>query len=190
MYYFIGGVPTAGKSHLAKEFISDSSLKIEYVKIDILKNNLRIDKELAKWVNFFRDQDENVYWEKTSCTEHMKNFVMQSEALWPHLLTQMNELMNTHEHIIFEGTSLIPKIMRKYTNLNGLYMVPKSLETIYIRLIAHSRWGKTNNLKRQEAKCFFEGNSEYIKVEAKKYGYKIFNDYDLANQELGNFFYK
>ena len=188
MYVFIGGVPTSGKTHLVKEYINNSKLNIKHIKIDDIRDIFRNDRKLEKSVNFFRNQDENEYWIITSCKQHVRNIVKQTEELWPHILEQIIKIQNKHEHVIFEGVQLLPKLTRKYLKMDGFYMIPPDIETIYIRLVAHKRWGDTNDLKRKEAKCFFEGDCMYIKEESRKYGYKVFENIEDGGKELANLF--
>ncbi|XOU94863.1 MAG: hypothetical protein ACNFW9_02220 [Candidatus Kerfeldbacteria bacterium] len=188
MYVFIGGVPTTGKTHLVKDFIKKSKLNILHVEIDDIRDKFKNDVNLIKWVNFFRDQDEDVYWQNTSCQKHIENVVRQSEELWPHILEQIINIQNKHEHVIFEGVQLMPRLTRKFLKMNGFFLIPPDIETIYIRLVAHKRWGVTNDQKRNEAKCFFEGDAKYINTEARKFGYKVFDNTDEGYSQLYKWF--
>ena len=190
MYVFIGGVTTSGKSHLTKDFIEKSKLNILHIGIDNIRDSFKNDVNLVKWINFFRNQDEDIYWQKTSCKQHVENVVRQSGELWPHIFEQIINLQNKHEHIIFEGMQFMPKLTRKFLKMDGFYLISPDIETIYIRLVAHKRWGTTNDQKRNEAKCFFEGTSQYIQNEARKFGYKVFDNIEDGYTELNNYFNK
>ena len=188
MYAFIGGSPTAGKSHLANKFISQSNYDILHVKTDDIRRSLSNDPSLSKWVKFFSNQDELQYWKETTPTEHVKFFLMQSKALWSEILNVINIKMESNEHVIFEGISIIPELARKYLNFTGFYIIPPNKETIYTRLLAHSRWGKTNDLKRLESQAFFNGYNKFFINSARKYGYKVFKDINEASTELAKIF--
>jgi len=189
MYYFIGGPPTSGKSHLASTFAKDSGLDILHVKTDSLRNNID-NPELKKWVDFFRDQDEEKYWSNTSPLKHLENFVKQNTILWPSLLKEFQRLMDTHKHIIFEGVSILPNLARRDLNFDGLYLIPTDIESVYTRLLAHRRWGSTEKLKRIEAEMFFYHETPFFEKAARQYGYPVFADYSEAYNRLGSLFIK
>lgn len=188
MYVFIGGPPTAGKTHLAQEFISKNNLEILHVKTDDIRNGLKQDPNLRGWVNFFKDKDEIEYWKKNTPSQHINNVIKQAKALWPEILKNIEQKTNTHQNIIFDGVSFLPELTRKFLNFDGFYLIPKDVETIFRRLLAHSRWGRTEDLKREEAKAFFYGDTKFFEMSAKANGYKVFNNIEDGYNELARLF--
>ncbi|MDP2683880.1 MAG: hypothetical protein Q8P20_02375 [bacterium] len=188
MYVFVSGPPTAGKSHLVNEFITQSDYDILHIKLDDLREDLKNDPNMNKWVNFFRNLDPTKYWQKNTPEDHIKNIIMQARALWPEILIKMKQKMHSDKQIIFEGVSVIPELASKFLDFPGFYLVPTDVETIYNRLLAHSRWGKTNDLKRKEAIAFYEEGKKLFGDNAREYGYKVFTDSDEAALELSKIF--
>jgi len=189
MYAFIGGIPVAGKTTLAKKIINSAPFEIFYGDIDHARKNWALeDPKLAKWVDFFRHQDETAYWQKTNCQQHMQNVVRQSKALWPLIFETIKQTCSMYKHAIFDGVNILPELAHQDLNIPGIFLVISDIEIIYQRLQKKSRWGKTDELKKIEAKCFYEGESEFIKSEAKKYGYKVFDNPLEAEVELKNIF--
>ncbi len=188
MHVFIGGAPTAGKTHLARDFTKQSDGAIHHIKVDDIREELRTVPEVKKWANFFKSQDETAYWKRTDCKQHLQNIIDQSNALWPHILKKIKESQKQFPRVIFEGIDIMPELAHRDLDFDGFFLVPPDVETMYVRLQAHRRWGETNDLKRQEAKCFYEGDAMYIKQEAEKYGYEVFDNLDDGYSKLSELF--
>jgi len=188
MYAFIGGAPTSGKTHLAAKFIEESKLDIKHVKLDDIRKSLVEDIRFKSWVNFFHDQDEKKYWEKTTPINHAENYISQSLALWPEILINIHKKINLFEHAIFEGVSILPELARKNLDFPGFFMSIDDPEKSYIRIKAHSRWGHSDDLMRKEAMAFVRGSNVFLTRSAKEYGYKVIEDFESGLQELYKFF--
>lgn len=188
MYAFIGGTPSAGKSYIAKKFIKESGLPIEYVEIDSFRKDFAKNPELDKWVKVFSSKDELKYWNEVTPEEHLKNLISQSEAFWPEIVKIVNEVKNNSEHAIFEAVNLLPHLVHKDFDFPGFFLVEENMETLLKRLNSNPKWGETSKKQRLEAKFFIQWEAKYIREEARKYNYPVFNNSEEALIFLNNIF--
>lgn len=175
---FITGIPTSGKSYLAKQ-LADKVGGIA-VLFDNFRENLAQEEQYKKWTNFYLDVDEKEYLTKTSPEKQWKNLVAQSEGLWPAFLQEIEKYKNETKPVIFECVNILPHIAKKHLDFSGIVLIGKSYEEILERNIKSPRWGNTHELQALEAKTFFEIERPHYKAEAEKYGYEVFENYDDA----------
>lgn len=64
---FITGIPTAGKSYLARKLAEKFEAKV--ILLDDFREDLAKDERYKSFVNFYLNQDELEYYTKTSLTE-------------------------------------------------------------------------------------------------------------------------
>lgn len=178
---FITGIPTSGKSYLARQ-LSEKIGGIA-VLLDDFRESLAENDQYKKWTNFYLDIDEKEYLTKTSPEKQWENLVAQSEGLWPAFLEKIDEYADEEKPVIFECVNMLPHIAKKDLDFPGIVLIGKSYEEILQRNIQDPRWGETLELQELEAKTFFEIERPQYKAEAEKYGYAVFEDYDLAFQK-------
>lgn len=188
MYAFIGGTPASGKTTTAQEFINVSGLPIELVSIDSLREGFTEDNNLQYWRDFFFNVDEKEYWGNNSYESHMKNIVNQSEAFWPNILECVQKTIKEHEHAIFEAVNILPHLAKKDLSFEGFFMIAEDENQLLDRLQKNPRWGQTEELQNLEAKYFVEWEARWIRNEANKYRYKVFNNKQDATSELSKIF--
>lgn len=178
---FITGIPTSGKSYLARQLAE----KVGGIAVlfDDFRENLAENDQYKKWTNFYLDVDEKEYLTKTSPETQWENLVAQSEGLWSAFLEKIDEYADEEKPVIFECVNMLPHIAKKDLDFPGIVLIGKSYEEILQRNIQDPRWGETLELQELEAKTFFEIERPQYKAEAEKYGYAVFEDYDLAFQK-------
>ncbi len=175
---FITGIPTAGKSYLAKRLAAD--LGGISVSLDHHREAIASDERYGKWVQFYWDKDEKEYYSQTGPDEQWQNLVNQSMALWPAFLEKIDSFYEETKPVIFECVSMLPQIVSKDIDFPGIVLVGTSYESILERNIADPRWGKTEELQKMEAFSFFNiERPNYIK-EAERFGYPVFETADQA----------
>src|SRR5947209_4511319 len=86
--FFITGIPTAGKTYLAKKLADQIGGQV--FSIDTLRDEMSDDSKYGKWVNFYWNLDEKEYFTTTTPEEQWKNLVRQSEEMWPFILEKIN----------------------------------------------------------------------------------------------------
>lgn len=180
-YIFIGGIPAAGKSYLAKK-IAKSTGALHF-KVDDWREEFRVNKH-ADWIDFFWNKNESEYWDKISCEEHWQNIVKQSEALWTDIVKKIRKVIKSGKPAIFEGVNILPHLAAKDINFPGIFLVGESLEAIFERNKKDPRWGQTETLQKKEAEIFYNCEGLIYKKEAEKYGFKVFYSSIEAEKEL------
>lgn len=181
-YIFISGIATAGKSFLARKVAQ--KLAAFHLDADTLRKEMIKDSKLEPWVNFYWNQDEKKYLTETSSEEMWQNLVKQSESFWPTILDKIERIKRDHPIAIFEGDTLLPHLANKDLDFPGIYLLGESLKQTFERNQKNPRWGNTVELQKLEAEMFFNCERKYYKSEAEKYGYKTFENSELAEQEV------
>ncbi len=178
---FITGIPTAGKSYLAKKLASE--INGISISLDDFRDELASDaqyKQYKKWINFYLDHDENVYLAETKPDVLWKNLVAQSEALWPAFVEKIHSYSSEEKPVIFESVNILPHLARKDLEFPGIVLIGFSYKKTLERNKKHPRWGNTTNLQELEAKTFFDIERPRYKAEAEKYEYPVFETADFA----------
>lgn len=175
---FITGIPTSGKSYLARKLAKETGGIA--VILDDFREKLATDERYRRWTNFYLDQDEKKYFSTTTPDEQWNNLVMQSEGLWPALAEKIAEYENESKPVIFECVNILPHIAKKHLNFPGVVLTGSSYEEVLERNMAEPRWGSASELQELEAKAFFYNERPRYKAEAEKYGYPVFEKADDA----------
>jgi 2-phosphoglycerate kinase len=181
-YVFIGGIPTAGKSFLAKK-IADKTGAL-YVEIDLLREVMVKNPKLKPWVNWYTDQNEKEYFKKTDNDMGWRHLKNQSEAYWETIKNKVLEVKKTGKNAIFEGYNLLPHLVSKYFDFPGIYLTSPKPEEMLRRIKMKKRWGESDKLHRMEVKFFMECFDNNFKKDAKRHGYKCFSDSIKAGEEI------
>ncbi len=173
--FFITGIPTGGKSYLAKKLAE--RLGGVVVSTDDMREEMSKDPKYRKWTNFYLDKDEKNYYTNTSPEEQWKNLVDQSEGLWPYILEKILSY-KSDKPIIFEGVNILPHLAKRDLPFDGIVLIGKNRDDVFERVKKDHRWGKTEELWNLEADAFFNIERPNYRKEAEKYGYKIFETAD------------
>lgn len=186
MNVFIGGTPAAGKSYLSNEFIKQNpGLNIYLLNIDELDFKT---KKAVYWRNYYLSQNEYDYLSTVSYEKYIKDQIDRAESYLPEVIEIFNSLKNTHENILIEGIYLHPHLVKKAFNFPGFYLIQENRNILLKRLIETPRWSTTQQLQEMEAEKIIAYDIPYINKEAKKYGYKVFNNSQEAIEELNSLF--
>jgi 2-phosphoglycerate kinase len=177
---FITGIPTAGKSHLARKLSSE--LNFGLLDVDTLRSKMRLDPKLKIWVDFFFNLDEKAYYKTVSSDQQWQNMVDQSEAFWPTIKSELQQCLS-HGQYIFEGVNLLPHLVKEL-GLQGAVLLGESFEQVLERNKRNPRWGDTEELQKMEAESFFSCEREKYREEAEKYNFKWFENNEEAYQYL------
>lgn len=175
---FITGIPTAGKSYLAKKLAKEVGGIC--VSVDDMREELSKDDGYKKWVNYYLDQDEYTYYTATTYNEQWKNLVAQSEGFWPGILEGLARYADDERPVIFEGVNILPHLAHRDLQIPGIAIIGRSLEETLERNMREPRWGATEELQKLEADAFFNGERPHYKDDAEQYGYPVFETPDEA----------
>lgn len=177
---FITGIPTAGKSYLAKKLAAETGGIV--VSVDDMRSDLYKDPEYKKWIDFYHDKDEHAYYTSVPYDEQWNNLVSQSEGMWPGIMKKIRGYDGEEKPIIFEGVNILPHLAHKDLGVPGIVLIGKLEEDIFERCKEDPRWGKTEELWKLEADAFFKGERPRYRQEGEKYGYKVFESAEDAWQ--------
>lgn len=175
---FITGIPTSGKSYLAKK-LAEAVGGIA-LSLDDLRENLSQEEAYRSVVNFYLDQDEKTYLTETSPDDQWKHLVFQSEALWPAFLEEIERYVDEEKTVIFECVNMLPHLAFRDLYFPGVVLIGNTPEETLARTKESVRWGDTEELQKLEAKTFFLVERPRYKAEGEKYGYPIFESADEA----------
>lgn len=181
---FITGIPTSGKSYLAKKLAQETGGTA--VLLDDFRESLASEGAYAKWVNFYLDQDEEKYYTKTSPDQQWSNLVKQSEALWPAFLEKIQSYAREEKPVIFECVNILPHLAKKDLDFPGVVLLGASYEEVSRRNKEEPRWGDSDRLQELEARSFFFVERPHYKEEADKHGYAFFETADEAKETALN----
>lgn len=185
-YIFISGIPTSGKSFLAKKISNE--LGILHFDTDKWRGEVRSNSDLVKWVDFYFDKDEEEYFKNTDCNRRWDDLKNQSEVFWPIFKMKIDEIIESNFSAIFEGVTLLPHLIHEDFKFPAYYLLGESFEQTLDRNIKSSRWGKTLDLQKIEAENFFYCEGENYKREAEAHGYKIFRNIYEAEKDIKKYF--
>ncbi len=175
---FISGIPTSGKSYLAKLLAQ----KVDGIAVllDDFREGLSENENYLKWTNFYLDKDEKTYLTETTEQKQWQNLVAQSEGLWSAFLDEISKYKDETKPVIFECVNMLPHLVKRDLGFDGVVLIGSSFEETLLRNKKDPRWGNTPELQELEAKTFFYIERPHYKEEALKYGYPVFERADDA----------
>jgi energy-coupling factor transporter ATP-binding protein EcfA2 len=182
---FITGIPTSGKSFLAKKLAGE--INGIAVLLDDYRKDFAKEEKYKKWTNFLFDKDEHEYLTKTTPDELWKNLVMQSEGLWPAFSQEIEKYKDEEKSVVFECVNMLPHIAKQCLDFPGVVLIGKSYEKVLELNKQFPRWGNTPELQELEARIFFEVERPHYKAEAEKYNYPVFESADEAFEKALEF---
>ncbi len=175
---FISGIPTSGKSYLAKKLAT--VVGGEAVLLDDFRESLALNATYRKWVNFYLGLSEEKYLTETNAEDQWNNLVKQSEGLWPAFLEKIKSYESNAMPVIFECVNILPHLAKRYLGFPGIVLIGETYEETFARNHEDPRWGNTLRLQELEARMFFYNERPNYKREAEKYGYPVFETADKA----------
>jgi len=177
---FITGIPTAGKSTLAKMLAEKTGARVG--DGDAARYALKDDPRYAAAVNFYLDQDEARYYATTTPEQRWANLVRQSETVWPGLREWIEREGGAagDAPVVFEGVNLLPDLVaRDFPGTPTCVIVSGSREEVAARLAAKPRWGELEMQAHEAAEFFLEQVPRYH-AEAGRHGFPVFESADAA----------
>ncbi len=175
---FITGIPTAGKSYLAK-LLAEQTNAIT-VLFDKVLDGYMTDPKYEKWINFYWNQDERAYLTQTSPDEQRRNLILQAECFWPLFAKCIRSYQDEMRPVIFDSVSLLPSIVRREFDFPGIILAGSSVEETLIRNQKNPRWSKVSELQELEARTFFDIERPLYLEEAQRFNLPVFEKADDA----------
>jgi len=193
---FITGIPTAGKSYLARKLLRETGGYC--LETDNLRDDLAKDPEYSEWARFFKEENECSYYMNNDVEEQWNMLLEHHERLWPGVLKKIRDYESGRiplksrlasvcrkpivqsRPLIFEGINLLPHLARKDLDFPGIVLIGKSLEEVKERNRMNPRWGSSERMIEMGARAFwFVERPHYIR-EARENGYPVFEETDEA----------
>jgi hypothetical protein len=179
---FITGIPTSGKSYLAKKLANDFGGVM--VLLDDHREKVATDDKYRDFVNFYINKDELDYYTHTTPENRWQDLVNQSEGLWPAYVEEINKFKDEKRLVIFESVNLLPHLIKNTFEFPAVVLIGKTYEETLKRNIAEPRWGNTRELQELEADAFFYAERPKYVQEAEKCGYPVYESADEAYVEV------
>ncbi|MEI8062343.1 MAG: hypothetical protein WCG97_03545 [bacterium] len=136
--FFITGIPTSGKSYLAKKLADKIGGVV--VSTDDMREVMSKDPKYRKWTNFYLDKDEKEYYTNTCPEDLWKNLVDHSEGLWPFILEKILSHNSGGRPVIFEGVNILPHLAKRDLPFDGIVLIGKSRNDVFDRVKKDHRW--------------------------------------------------
>ena len=175
---YITGIPTAGKSYLAKKLAEEAGAVVVF--FDKVLDKYLSDPRYEPWINFYWNQDERTCLTQTSPDDQRKFLMQQAECFWP----LFSEHIRSHEletkPVVFDSVSLFPSLVRREFDFPGVVLIGTSVEETLERNQKDPRWSKLADLQKLEAEAFFNVERPLYIAEAQKYDLPTFKKADDA----------
>jgi hypothetical protein len=175
---FITGIPTAGKSYLAK-LLAEQTGAITVFFDKVLDGYMK-DPHYEPWINFYWNQDERTYLTQTSPEDQRHYLMQQAECFWPLFAEQIRSYQNETRPVIFDSVSLFPSLVRREFDFPGIILAGSSVEETLARNQKDPRWSKLPELQKMEAEAFFYIERPLYMAEAKQFDLPVFEKADEA----------
>lgn len=183
-FVIIGGIPTAGKSSLARRIAKNRSM--DYVSTDMITRIIFTvaTKKQAPWVHFFRKQDPNAYFLKITPARFVQEFKKEAREVRKGVmgfLTQNKALAESGA--VVEGAALLPDIaaeLKKKFQARTLFLTAHSKEEVSANIHKRGLWTTAARAQEKEIACLWALN-EYIKIRARKLHLPVIRSRPLAS---------
>jgi 2-phosphoglycerate kinase len=192
MIYLIGGTPRSGKSTLAKKLAA--SLGVSWISADTLEGlakHFTPPNEYSKKfsINVIRKETKNsndLMYSKYTAEQIKKAYIKQAESSWKTIKTLIEYLLGEDQDYIIEGYQIAPKFVSKLQKkfadkIKCVFLTRHSVEKIIEdakKSTAHNDWFITktkNEATYPKIALMIAKYGDYIKKEAEKYNYDLFN---------------
>ncbi len=180
----IGGSPTAGKSYTARRIAED--LKLPWISTDTIREQMRKLVGKKDYPSLFLHADSTSemgvdFLNNNSPNEIVEIVNKEGEDVWKGVkaLIETDYVWGSY---IIEGVAIIPKLVlefaKKNKNVNVLFLVDEDINRVRDTIFTRGLWNEAktypDDVKEKEVEWVIEFN-EYIKKEAKKYGFPVVN---------------
>jgi len=188
----IGGMPTVGKSTIAKKLSEHYGLP--WMSSDQIREIMKsaIDPSVDSALNGSVDMNAKEYFEKFTVQQIADMEYEQSVATWPGISFMINNDWTWRDGFILEGVNVLPKLVAdeqtKRDNVQAIFLTDNDESRTREVVFTRGLWGKADSypdeLKEQEIEWvkIFDG---IIKNEAEKYHQPII-EISKSDQDIDN----
>ncbi len=194
----IGGTPTAGKTHTAKELSKE--LNWPWISTDMIREQMRwiVSKnEYPKLFKFF-EGDGNAalkYYSNNSVSQIVSDQIEENEDVWKGIVGII-EGDYVWQDFIVEGVAILPQLVaeqkwKSKKDIKSLFLIDEDKDRVRETIFTRGLWDQSENypdeVKEKEVEWVLAFN-EMIKSEARKYNLPVVSvdrlDYMLEVKEL------
>ncbi len=178
----IGGSPTAGKSYIARKIAQE--LKFPWISTDTIRDQMRqIVRKEDYPALFIHDKTSSKmgveFLTKNSTKEIVKFVNEEGREVWRGVKALIEEDYVWGSFIV-EGIAILPylinPLVKKNKNIKAFFLIDEDIERVRKTIFQRGLWDEAKNypdeVKEKEVEWVKEFN-EYIKKEAKKFGFKV-----------------
>jgi len=184
----IGGSPTAGKSYIARKIAEE--LKLPWISTDTIREQMReiVRKEDYPDLFFFYEATPKMavkFLNKYSSKEIVDIVNKESVEVWKGVKAILDTDYVWKSYII-EGVAVLPNLISKFKkkNIKALFLIDEDVERVRKSIFTRGLWDDAkkypNSVKEKEVEWVIAFN-EYIKKEAKRYGFPVVSIGDRSN---------
>lgn len=181
----IGGASAVGKTTLAKKL--GSHLNLPWLSADYIHDMALVIGKREDFPQTFatRDFTAEEFYQKYSIDDVVQTEIAESKETW----RGINALIESGFEGIIEGVAILPKLVNSLSepkDLQCVFLTNENRDEIFEIALSRGIWDDAHTygdkVKEKEVE-FALAYNEYIKAEAKKYGYSMVsvsrNDSDL-----------
>lgn len=176
----IGGSPTAGKSYAARKIAEE--LRLPWISTDTIREMMRKIVNKGDYPFLFLHDKATSKMGVTFLNKHSAKKIVEIENqesadVWKGIKAIIDTDYVWSNYII-EGVAILPKFAFKIRNKNikVLFLIDEDINRIRKTIFTRGLWDEANrypdSVKEKEVVWVLEFN-EYIKKEAKKYGFPV-----------------
>ncbi len=186
----IGGMPTAGKTTIAKEL--SSSLNIPWISTDLIRKimlsvvNLDEKSKIMPWDGYSAEE----YLTKFSASQIAQNEYESGIATWPGVEAMFHKNWVWLEGFIVEGVGILPKLaaieQSRNTYIKSIFISDRNIDRTRETIFSRGLFGNPNDysdlLKEKEVE-WVRLFDEIIRDEAKQFDFPVI-DVDKSESDI------
>jgi len=171
----IGGSPTAGKSSVAAQLVSDPSLVGE---IDLLKEDFKNQKTDQRhhypWLFSNYKVSAEDFWKDKHPADLIKHEIAEAREFWP----ELKRLIESGKYRILEGVSILPELVwKEYAHrIQFVLLIDSQRDRVKQTVMTRGVWDEADTyadwIKPLEVEWVMLHN-KWFQEQAKKYPYPL-----------------
>lgn len=169
----IGGIPTVGKSTLARKLARQYGM--DYLPVDVIAKTIAsvTTKEKYPFVHYVRTQDPNFYFSAMGEDEFVNHVRGEAREIAKGIegIIINNKALN-HRGVVMEGFALLPEIvepLQKKIACDYIVLCARTQDDVRRGIMKRGLWATEHAAKEREIQCAWALNT-YIASTAHKYG--------------------
>lgn len=171
----IGGSPTAGKSSVAGQLVSEPSLvgEIDLLKEDFKNQNVH-EKHHYPWLFSDYKTSAEDFWKNKKPADLLDHEIGQAREFWP----EVKRLIESGEYKVLEGVAILPELVwKEYGNrIQLVLLIDSNRDRVQQTVMTRGVWDDADIyadwIKPLEVEWIMLHN-DWFREQAKKYPYPL-----------------